>query len=57
MDEIDSSKIFRVLLQNPNGIRPYEKDLEFQYSLTKCSSLDIGVISFAETKLVWYCST
>jgi hypothetical protein len=27
MDEIDSSQIFRVLLQNPNGIRPYEKDL------------------------------
>jgi hypothetical protein len=53
MDKIDPSKIFRVLLQNPNGIRPYEKDLEFHYGLGKCESLGIGVISIAETKLNW----
>jgi hypothetical protein len=53
MDEIDTSKIFRVLLQNPNGIRPYEKDLDFHYSLSKCSALGIGAISIAETKLNW----
>jgi hypothetical protein len=47
MDEIDSSQIFRVLLQNPNGIRPYEKDLEFRYSLNKCASLGIGAISMS----------
>ncbi len=53
MDEIDTSSTFRVLLQNPNGIRPFEKDLEFHYSLCKCQSLGIGAISIAETKLNW----
>jgi hypothetical protein len=53
MDEIDPSNIFRVLLQNPNGIKPYEKDLEFHYSLNKCSSLGVGAMSVAETKLNW----
>jgi hypothetical protein len=53
MDEIDSSKIFRVLLQNPNGIRPHEKDQEFHYNLSRCSALGIGVLSVVETKLDW----
>jgi hypothetical protein len=53
MDEIDSSKVFRVLLQNPNGIQPHEKDLDFHHSLNQCSALGIGAISIVETKLNW----
>jgi hypothetical protein len=53
MDTIDPSEAFRVLLQNPNGIRPHEKDLDFHYSLSKCSSLGIGALSVVETNLNW----
>jgi hypothetical protein len=53
MDEIDPSKVFRVVLQNPNGIRPYKKDLKFRYSLSRCLALGIGALSIMETKLNW----
>jgi hypothetical protein len=53
MDDIVTDKVFRILLQNPNGIRPFKKDLEFRHGLNKCASLGIGPISIAETKLNW----
>jgi hypothetical protein len=51
LDEIDPSKTFRILLQNPNGIQPGRRDYDFQYSLAKCHSLGIGALSIVETKL------
>jgi hypothetical protein len=53
MDEIESSHILCILLQNPNGVQPSHKDLDFQYGLTKCSEHRVGVISIVETKLNW----
>jgi hypothetical protein len=47
------TKTLRILLQNPNGISADWSNLEFQYSLTKCHSLGIGVITMAETKTNW----
>jgi hypothetical protein len=51
MDPIDSSSIFRVILQNVNGIRPFHSDLDFQYGLASCCSFGVGALSIAETKL------
>jgi hypothetical protein len=53
MEDIDTSKIFRIILQNPNGLQPGRTDCEFQYSLARCHSLGIGAISLVETKLNW----
>jgi len=53
MDEINTSKTLQILLQNPNGIQPGWKDYEFQYSLAKCYSLGVGILSIVETKLNW----
>jgi hypothetical protein len=53
MDDIDHSKTLRILLQNPNGIRPNHTDLDFQYGLSKCSSFGVGIMSISETKMNW----
>jgi hypothetical protein len=52
MKKVDSSKIFRILLQNPNGLQPGRTDYDFHYSLSRCHTLGIGAISIAETKTV-----
>ncbi len=53
MDDIYTSSTFRIVLQNPNGIKPSLTDLEFQYGLSKCCSLGVRVLSIPETKLNW----
>jgi hypothetical protein len=53
MDSIDTSSVFCILLQNPNGIEPSYKDTDFQYRLASCSSNGIGAPSLVETKLTW----
>jgi hypothetical protein len=53
MDGIDMLKTFRIVLQNPNGISSDHSNVEFQYGLAQCRHLGIGVISLAETKLIW----
>jgi hypothetical protein len=53
MEGIDTSKTFRIVLQNPNGISSDHNNVEFQYGLAQCRHLGIGVISLAETKLNW----
>jgi hypothetical protein len=53
MDSIDTSSVFRILPQNPNGINPSYKDTNFQYSLTRCNSYRIGTLCLVETKLNW----
>lgn len=53
MDSVDSSEVFCMLLQNPNGICPFSTDMDFKYSLAKCSSFGIGSLSLVEMKLNW----
>jgi hypothetical protein len=55
MDDIDTSITLQIIiiLQNPNGIQQGWKDYDFQYSLSKCHSLGVGVLSMVETKLNW----
>jgi hypothetical protein len=51
---IDTSKIFRILLQNPNGVRPSVTDPEFMFSLHLCNEVGVGAICLAETNLNWH---
>jgi hypothetical protein len=53
MDQIDTSLTFRVVAQNPNGIRPTRNEFEFSYGLSRCHSLGVRLIAVPETKLNW----
>jgi hypothetical protein len=53
MHSIDPSLTFCIALQNPNGIRPFHTDIDFKYSLARCSSFGIGALAIVETKLNW----
>jgi len=53
MEDIDTSKTFCILLENPNGLQPGRTDCKLQYSLARCHSLGIGTICLTDTKLYW----
>jgi hypothetical protein len=53
-EEIDATSTFRILLQNPNGIRPSVTNPEFLFSLHLCHEVGIGAICLAETNLNWH---
>jgi hypothetical protein len=53
-EEIDTTKTLRVLLQNPNGIRPSVTEPEFLFSLHVCHNIGVGATCIAETNLNWH---
>jgi hypothetical protein len=48
-EQIDTTRTFRILLQNPNGIRPSVTEPEFLFSLHICHEIGAGAICLAET--------
>jgi hypothetical protein len=52
-ESIDTSSTFRILLQNPNGIKPSVTEPEFLFGLHLCHEIGIGAICLAETNLNW----
>jgi hypothetical protein len=53
-ESIDTTTTFRVLLQNPNGIKPSVTEPEFLFSLHVCQDIGVGAICLAETNLNWH---
>jgi hypothetical protein len=53
-EQIDTTRTFRILLQNPNGIRPSVTEPEFLFSLHICHEIGAGAICLAETNLNWH---
>ena len=53
-ESIDTATTFRLLLQNPNGIRPTVTDPDFMFSLHLCNEIGAGAICIAETNLNWH---
>jgi hypothetical protein len=53
MEPINPQKIFRLLLQNPNGIQPHFSYLDFLFSLHVCENIGISAMSLPETNLNW----
>jgi len=50
--QIDSNSVFRVLLQNPRGLKLGDP-LNTQYSLSLCQSIGAGAICLPETNTNW----
>jgi len=53
-ESIDTATTFRLLLQNPNSIRPTVTDPDFMFSLHLCNEIGAGAICIAETNLNWH---
>jgi hypothetical protein len=53
LESIDTASTFRILLQNPNGIKPSVTEPEFLFSLHLCNEIGAGAICLAETNLNW----
>jgi hypothetical protein len=53
MEPINPQKIFRLLLQNPNGIQPHFSYSDFLFSLHMSENIGIGALSLPETNLNW----
>jgi len=51
--EIDTSRTLRIVLQNPNGIRPSVTEPDFMFSLHLCHQIGVSAICLAETNLNW----
>lgn len=54
LESIDNENIIRVILQNPNGIKPVPSDLDLQYSLSACNEIGASIISLSETNTSWH---
>ncbi len=52
-EEIDTSKVFRVLLQNPNSLKLSEGDEMARYSFSEAFHLGVGAICLPETNTNW----
>jgi len=52
-ESIDTSTTFRLLFQNPNGIKPTVTDPDFLFSLHLCQEIGVSAICLAETNLNW----
>lgn len=53
MAVIDNTTVYRVLLQNPNGIDPSPTNQHFQSSLNTCYDHCTAFISLTETNIEW----
>jgi hypothetical protein len=52
--QIDSARTFRIILQNPNGIKPSVTEPDFMFSLHLCHEVGAGAICLAETNINWH---
>lgn len=52
-EEIDTSAVFRVLLQNPNGLKLSEGDKMARYSFSESFHLGVGALCLPETNTNW----
>ncbi len=52
-EEIDTSPIFRVLLQNPNGLKFSEGDDLARFNLIEARNLGVGALCLPETNTNW----
>jgi hypothetical protein len=52
--DIETSKTFRIVLQNPNGIKPSVTEPDFMFSLHLSHEIGIGALCLAETNLNWH---
>jgi len=52
--QIDSARTFRIILQNPNGIKPSVTEPDFMFSLHLCHEVGVGAICLAETNVNWH---
>ena len=53
LEQIDNTKVFRVLLQNPNGINPDPTNDDLHFSLRTCYDQCVASISLTETNVEW----
>ena len=53
MAQIDNTSVYRVFLQNPNGIDPNPDNQDFQLSLQTCYDQCISFIGLTETNTEW----
>ena len=53
MAQVDNNAVYRVLLQNTNGIDPRPENYNFQLSLNTCFDHCIAFLSLTETNLEW----
>jgi len=53
MVQIDNTTVYRILLQNPNGINPNPDNYNFQLSLNVCYDQCISFIGLTETNINW----
>mmetsp|Transcript_22670 Transcript_22670/g.32458 ORF Transcript_22670/g.32458 Transcript_22670/m.32458 type:complete len:1353 (-) Transcript_22670:2923-6981(-) len=51
--QIDNLSVFRCILQNPNGINPRLRNLNFQLGLKTCYESCAAVIGLTETNVEW----
>jgi hypothetical protein len=51
--QIDPDTIFRILLQNPRGLKLGTESLNTQYSLSLCQDLGVGAICLPESNVNW----
>ena len=53
MQQIDNTSVYRVLLQNTNGIDPNPNNYDFQFSLNTCFDQCVAFASLTETNTEW----
>ena len=53
MAQIDNTSVYRVFMQNPNGIDPSPDNLDFQLGLQACYDQCISFIGLTETNTEW----
>ncbi len=53
LDIIDPSETLRIILQNPNGVKPIPSDLDFHYSLSACNDIGASIICLSEMNTSW----
>jgi hypothetical protein len=52
-EKIDTTKVFRILLQNPNGLKLSVGDEIARYSFSEAYNLGVGAICLPETNTNW----
>jgi hypothetical protein len=53
MESIDEKNTLRLVVQNPNGIKPQMLYSDLGFGLHVCESIGVGVISMSETNVNW----
>ena len=53
MESINMTEVFRILLQNPNGINPNSNNPNFQRSWQECQDKGVSLVGLSETNINW----